>query len=293
MCALVEVSMNMRTFHVDCELNYDLWEPAVFIFNIAVPFAHEEHVLIENLVVSADATIDGFVDQATGNRFTRVSSPGTTLNVRYLATIEVPPRAVDENAPEVHVSALPGACVPFLHASRYCESDLLFNEAVATFGHSPRGYARVQTICQWIRDNIAYSVGTSSPLTTARDALLNRAGVCRDYAHLAIAFCRALNIPARFVTGYARYSDPPPDFHAVFEAFLGDRWYLFDPTLLSPLDEIVRIGTGRDASDVAFATFYGTARMRKLSPLLDLARPDNSSEIVELQRPDSGILLTA
>jgi transglutaminase-like putative cysteine protease len=288
----------MNTLHVDCELNYDLWEPTVFIFNLAVPFAYDERVIAESLVVSPDASLDSFAEQGTGNRFTRVSSRATTLSVRYLATVEAPRRAVNENAPEVAVSVLPGECVPFLHASRYCESDVLFSEAVATFGQSPRGYARVQMICQWIRDHIAYSVGTSSPLTTARDALLNRAGVCRDYAHLAIAFCRALNIPARFVTGYARYSDPPPDFHAVFEAFLGDRWYLFDPTLLSPLDEIVRIGTGRDASDVAFATFYGAARMRKLSPLLEPAGqepagPPDGARIRQLQKADSGILLSA
>jgi transglutaminase-like putative cysteine protease len=284
----------MNIMHVDCELSYDLWEPTVFIFNIEVPHSYDEHVITERIIVSPAATIDGFVERGTGNRFMRVASLATTLNVRYLATIEAPEHAVNETAREIAIAALPGECIPFLHASRYCESDLLFNDAVATFGQSPRGYARVQAICQWIRDNIAYRVGTSSPLTTARDALQNRAGVCRDYAHLAIAFCRALNIPARFVTGYARYSDPPPDFHAVFEAFLGDRWYLFDPTLLSPLDEIVRIGTGRDASDVAFATFYGTARMRKLSPLLERSEfYGHGGEVVELQKPDSGILLSA
>jgi transglutaminase-like putative cysteine protease len=285
----------MNTLHVDCELSYDLLEPTVFIFNIEVSHSYDERLVTERITVSPAATIDGFVDRGTGNRFIRVNSFATTLSVRYLATIAAPEHAVDESAPEISVSALPGECVPFLHASRYCESDLLFNHAVATFGQTPRGYARVQAICQWIRDNIAYRVGTSSPLTTARDALQNRAGVCRDYAHLAIAFCRALNIPARFVTGYARYSDPPPDFHAVFEAFLGNRWYLFDPTLLSPLDEIVRIGTGRDASDVAFATFYGTARMRKLSPLLERPKTNDarSGELIELQRPDSGILLSA
>jgi len=283
----------MHTLYVDCELSYDLLEPTVFIFNIEVPLTYDERIVTERVTVSPAATVDGFVDQATGNRFIRVNSAATTLNVRYLATIATPERAVDENAPEIPVSALPGECVPFLHASRYCESDLLYNDAVALFGQSPRGYPRVQAICQWIRNNIAYRVGTSSPLTTARDALQNQAGVCRDYAHLAIAFCRALNIPARIVTGYARYSDPPPDFHAVFEAFLGNSWYLFDPTLLSPLDEIVRIGTGRDASDVAFATFYGNARMRKLSPLLE---PPGAADIqdgvlVELQKPDSGIRL--
>ena len=166
----------MATLSIDCELSYNLWEPTVFIFNIVVPFACEEVIVAEDLVVSPEATIDGFVEQGSGNRFTRVSSSAPTLSIRYLATVEAPARAVDESAQEVHVSALPGECVQFLHASRYCESDLLFSDAVAIFGKAPRDYARVQTICQWIRDNIAYRVGTSSPLTTARDALLNRAG---------------------------------------------------------------------------------------------------------------------
>jgi transglutaminase-like putative cysteine protease len=134
--------------------------------------------------------------------------------------------------------------------------------------------------------------------TTARDVLANRAGVCRDFAHLAIAFCRALNIPARFVTGYARYSDPPPDFHAVFEAYLGKRWYLFDPTELAALDEIVRIGTGRDAAEAAFATFFGSAQLRRLSPLIELAASDTpadakSTTLVPLQKPGAGISLGA
>ena len=176
-------------------------------------------------------------------------------------------------------------------ASKYCEADLLFALACREFGRLAPGYRRVQSVCQWIRDNIAYQIGTSSPLTTARDVLANRAGVCRDFAHLAVAFCRALNIPARFVTGYARYADPPPDFHAVFEAYLGDRWYLFDPTRLSPLDEIVRIGTGRDAAEVAFATFFGAARMRRLAPLIEPAEP--GTELVSLQSPAAGILLAA
>jgi transglutaminase-like putative cysteine protease len=121
--------------------------------------------------------------------------------------------------------------------------------------------------------------------------LANRAGVCRDFAHLAVALCRALNIPARFVTGYTRYEEPPPDFHAVFEAYLGGRWQLFDPTELAPIDSIVRIGAGRDAVDVAFATFFGKARLRRLSPLVEPS--DNVTPLARLQTPTSGVLLAA
>ena len=127
-----------------------------------------------------------------------------------------------------------------------------------------------------------------------RDALATNAGVCRDFAHIAIAFCRAMNIPARLVTGYAKYADPPPDFHAVFEVYLDGAWHLFDPTELSPVADLVRIGTGRDASEVAFATFFGAARLRYLSPLVERAgdwHPAHS--LVPLQQPGAGILLAA
>lgn len=285
----------MRTIHVDCELTYDLWQPTVFFFNIEVPSMHDQTVAQESLALTPGVLTDTFIDRGTGNRYLRVNAASGALNIRYLATIQAPEHVAEEGAAEIAIASLPGECVPYLLPSRYCESDLLYHEAAAIFANAPRGYARVQTICQWIRDNIAYSVGTSNPLTTARDVFQNRAGVCRDYAHLAVAFCRALNIPARFVTGYAKYADPPPDFHAIFEAYLGDRWHLFDPTLLAPLDDIIRIGTGRDAAEVAFATFYGTARMRKLSPLLEPAAESEalSNGVVELQQPDSGILLSA
>jgi len=101
---------------------------------------------------------------------------------------------------------------------------------------------------------------------SARDVLTNKAGVCRDFAHLGITFCRALNIPARFVTGYTWYPDPPPDFHAIFEAYLGGRWILFDATELAPVTDLVRIATGKDASETAFSTIFGPVRMTHMSP---------------------------
>jgi transglutaminase-like putative cysteine protease len=159
-----------------------------------------------------------------------------------------------------------------LMPTRYCESDHLSQAAQAMFRGLPPGHARVRGICDWIFDNIEYKVGSSTATTTARDVFVQRAGVCRDFAHLGITFCRALNIPARLVVGYARFDEPPPDFHAVFEAWLGGRWVLFDATRMSPLGELVRVATGRDAKDVAFATIFGPAMMTSMSPLV---RPVN------------------
>jgi transglutaminase-like putative cysteine protease len=279
----------MKSFHIDCELDYDIAHETVFVFNLAVPTTGRQRVLAETFASAPALVIDEFADATGMNRFLRLSAPSGPLSVRYLATVDVDAPASDALAPESPLAELPGPTMPYVVASRYCEADQVFALAARKFGQLPPGYGRVQAICEWIRDNIDYQVGTSSPVSTARDVLANRAGVCRDFAHVAIALCRALNIPARFVTGYARYRDPPADFHAVFEAYLGGQWHLFDPTELSPLDEFVRIGTGRDASEVAFATFFGSARLRRLSPLIEPAVA--SKELVALQTPESGVRL--
>jgi transglutaminase-like putative cysteine protease len=281
----------MKSFHIDCEIEYDVTQQTLFVFNLGVPTTSGQVVRAESITTQPNGIIDEFADAGRLNRFFRVDVPPGRLTMRYLATVDLEQPEVNVDAPETPLALLPGEVLQYVRASKYCEADRLFALACREFGQLPGGYRRVQAVCQWIRDNIAYEIGTSSPLTTARDVLANRAGVCRDFSHLAIALCRALNIPARFVTGYARYSTPPPDFHAVFEVYLGDRWYLFDPTELSPLDEIVRIGTGSDAGEVAFATFFGAARTRRLSPLIDFAEPATS--LVTLQTPGSGILLAA
>jgi len=164
------------------------------------------------------------------------------------------------------ISGFIGSILRYTLPTRYCESDLLGAVARQTFGTLPTGHQRVQAICDWVHQSIEYRIGSTDATTTARDVFLQRAGVCRDFAHLSIAFCRALNIPARLVSGYARFDDPPPDFHAVFEAYLGGRWVLFDPTRMVPVDHLVRVAHGLDAKDVAFATIYGPARMTGMSP---------------------------
>jgi len=175
---------------------------------------------------------------------------------------------MDPQAQELPIADLPDELLHNLNPTRFCESDHLSQETQAMFGHWPRGLSRVQAVVEWIHQNIAYQIGTTNALTTARDVLANRTGVCRDFAHLGVTFCRALNIPARLVVGYARFDDPPPDFHAMFEAYLGGRWVMFDATYMSPIDNLVRVATGRDAKDVAFATIYGPATMRAMAPLI-------------------------
>jgi transglutaminase-like putative cysteine protease len=150
-------------------------------------------------------------------------------------------------------SELPNEVLPFLLPSRFCPSDKFMRFAGREFAASSDGAARMMAILEWINRNVDYVSGVSNAETTAERTFVDRAGVCRDFAHLGITFARALGIPARAVSAYALDLDPP-DFHAVFEVYLDNAWWLIDPTRLAPIEGIVRIGSGRDASDIAFLT---------------------------------------
>lgn len=282
----------MKTFHVDCELEYDVTQQTVFVFNLAVQTRPDQRVVAESMSTSVPtAALDEFRDETGRNRFVRVDVPPGTFNIRYLATVEVDAPPVDLSAPETPLAKLPGEVLIYLQSSRYCEVEAAYGFAVRHFQSVPAGYQRVQAISRWVKENVHYQIGTSTTAVSARDVLATRTGVCRDFAHLLITLCRALNIPARFVTAYTKYEEPPQDFHAVVEVFLGDRWYLFDPTALAPIEDLIRLGTGRDASDVPFATFFGASRLRRLSPLVE-PTADNRT-LVNLQTADAGISLTA
>ena len=180
---------------------------------------------------------------------------------------------------EIPFADLPGDVLGFLHPSRYCQSDLLSRLADQTFGHLEPGFERVTGICNWIWELLSYVPGSTDAMTTAVDVLVSAAGVCRDYAHLAIGFCRALGVPARYVSGYAVDLDPP-DFHGFFEAYLDGDWYLFDATRMAPIDGLVRIASGHDAADVAFAAVVGAADLTsKEIAVIDLDRtePDDGT----------------
>jgi len=252
---------------IDNELIYNVVQPSDFIFNIEASRNQYQQIIEETLLFDPPLPFEQFTDPLLENRFVRIRANPGPLKVSYRATVGlnymVSDPAVIRESP---IAMLPMETIPFIFPSRYCQSDLLMRMAQREFGGLAPGYSRVEAVCQWIRDHIQYQLGSSNPNTSAADVLVQRAGVCRDFAHLAIAFCRALNIPARFIASYSNFPDPPPDFHALFEAFLGGRWYLFDPTELAPRNQVTRIGTGRDATDVAFATIFGTAQMTQMSP---------------------------
>jgi transglutaminase-like putative cysteine protease len=150
-----------------------------------------------------------------------------------------------------------------MRPSRYCQTDHVQAMAWREFGHMPSGFAQAQAVTEWVRSRIRFQVGSSGVSTSALETYNQGAGVCRDFAHLTIALLRALNYPTRFVTGVDYGADPalgPPDFHSYAESYIGDRWWLFDATGISPLTGLIRIGTGRDAADVAFATMYGNVK---------------------------------
>jgi transglutaminase-like putative cysteine protease len=215
----------------------------------------------------------------SGNRYVRFQAGPGELTVDYDAEVELEVRSDDPaRVPEIPPATLPFEALPHLYPSRYCQADRLPRAAQADFGQLAPGHGRVTAICNWIYEQVEYRRGTSDVHTSACDTLVDRAGVCRDFAHLGIALCRALGIPARFVSCYAWRLDPP-DFHAVFEAWLGGRWYLFDPTRQAALDGLVRIGVGRDASEVAFSTIHGavspTDMSVRIEPTIEPAEPSD------------------
>ena len=201
------------------------------------------------------------LDPLHGSRLLRVRATTGRLTVSANATVDIRHhRCPSDAVTEAPIDRWPADVLPFVMPSRYCESDRLLARAFAEFGSTPRGHARVVAIRDWVRQRIRYQPSASTPQTTACDTLAAGAGVCRDYAHLMIAMCRAMNLPARFVSGTDYGTDPsfgPPDFHAYVEVWLDDGWYLFDPTGIGIPMGYARIGTGRDAADVAFATIFG------------------------------------
>lgn len=244
-------------FSVGCEIGYEIRESATLIFNIQAMRGGRQRILREELTLNPQLVGDEKEAPETGNRFLRLTADTGELRLRYSAEIALDPLHQEPDViDEVPIAALPLDILPFLNPSRYCPSDQLARFANRQFGASEPGFNRVAEICNWIHGEVDYQFGTSDTTTTAADTFALRAGVCRDFAHLGITFCRALGIPARFVSCYA-WQLEPQDFHAVFEAYLGDRWYLFDATRRAALDGLVRIGTGRDAADTAFATIYG------------------------------------
>lgn len=205
-----------------------------------------------------------------GNLCSRIVAPAGTIRFYNSTLIRDSGKgdAEDPDAPEVPVGELPTDVIRYLLPSRYSEVDLLSNIAVELFGNTPNGWRRVKAICEWVNSKVTFGYHFARSTKTALDVYTERTGVCRDFQHLAVTFCRALNIPARYVTGYLGDIGVPPaptpmDFSAWFEAYLGDRWWTFDARHNSSRIGRVLMAVGRDAADVALTTSFGTAQLKR------------------------------
>jgi len=244
------------------ELNYEIDQyGADFVFNIHAAQTRSQVIAAEKLALSQAIVPQMYTDPVTGNRYMRVRALPGPLKLSYTATVDMTHHCAEAaHLAEVPISRLPLEVISYIYPSRYCQSDRLYKLANNEFGSLPQGHSRVQTIRDWVNRRVSFRPNTSNSNTSAVDTLIEQVGVCRDFTHLMIALCRALNIPARFTTGTDYGADPvlgPPDFHAYVEAYLGDRWYIFDPSGTAIPMGFVRFGTGRDAADVAFATIFG------------------------------------
>ncbi|WP_372719692.1 transglutaminase family protein [Novipirellula sp.] len=250
----------MNQILVGSRINYTVNSPTTFLLNVSVAKNEHQSTTNESIEIYPYHKVEECAVGPLGNHLLRMTADPGELTIQYQATVELHASEVDStDLCEVDYENLPADVLSFLNPSRYCESDKLYRFAGEEFGELVPGYSRVTAICNWTYEHLTYTPGSTGPTTTACDVLLQRTGVCRDYAHVAISLCRAMGIPARYVSGYA-VKLQPPDFHGFFEAYLSGEWFLFDATRLAPVGGFVRIGTGRDAADVAFATLRGDAQ---------------------------------
>jgi len=242
---------------IEAALDYILPAPADVLLAIEAAPTKEQRLVEDRLTVSAGEplrTVPG--DDGIGRR-TWVHAQGR-LQASYCGIFDVERGCESLGGLQVTPRrALPAEVIPYLWPSRFCESDRFVSFVSQAFCHL-KGGALVEAMARWIRENIAYRCGASNETTSAVDTFVARAGVCRDYSHVMAAFTRAAGIPARLVSAYAWKLDPP-DFHAVVDVWLDGRWHLVDASGLAPVEGLVRIAVGRDATDISFMTIFGTA----------------------------------
>ena len=251
-------------FRVGYELQYHFPQVTPVLMLLSIHYTRiSDLVRPDHTVISPSVPISGYRD-GFGNWCSRILAPVGTMRISTDTVINDSglPDLVAPGAEQVLIHDLPNDTLVFLLASRYCDSDRMLDLAWSLFGHTNPGWARVQAICDAVHERIAFGYEHARVTRTASEAYQDRRGVCRDYAHLAIAFCRALNIPARYCTGYLSdvgtpLPHPPGDFAAWFEAYLGGQWHMFDPRNNEPRIGRVLMARGRDAADVAITTTFG------------------------------------
>ena len=253
---------------VGYEIIYDCPQPTPMILTLNIHFTRVSDLIVpDHLITTPSVPITGYRD-AFGNWCSRIVAPQGRVRLAADAVINDSGKAdiVAASAPQHPVEDLPEETLVFLLGSRYCDTDRLSQTAWDLFGHSPTGWGRVQTICDFVHHHVTFGYEHACATRTAGETFAEGVGVCRDYAHLAIAFCRCMNIPARYCSGYlGDIGMPPPygvmDFAGWFEAYLGGRWYTFDARNNLPRIGRVLIARGRDAADVALTHTFGPATL--------------------------------
>jgi transglutaminase-like putative cysteine protease len=255
--------METRRLLVGCSFTYEAEVPTPVIFQVQPVSDGLVEIETDQWWSEPHIAVRGYTD-LYGNPCARAVLPSgrSTFAFQALAIVPDSVEETDPEAAELGPDDLPDETLMYTLPSRYCLPDVLANEAWQRFGDLPTGYSRVQAICDYVNKHLTFEYGSSTPRSSAVDVNVSRHGVCRDFTHLAISFCRALNIPARYVFGYLPDMDVPRpkedmDFAAWMEVWLGHQWWTFDPRNNTPRKGRVLIGRGRDASDVAMATTFG------------------------------------
>jgi transglutaminase-like putative cysteine protease len=261
---------------VGYDVTFDCPQGAPMILMLNVHYSRASDIVVpDHLTTEPSVPIRGYRD-GFGNWCNRILAPPgqTRLTARGVVRDTGQPDPIVADAPQHAVEDLPEEALVFLLGSRYCETDLLTPVAWNLFGGTTPGWARVQAICDYVHDHITFGYEHARVTKTAFEGFNERAGVCRDFTHLAVAFCRGMNIPARYCTGYLPdIGVPPPygpmDFAAWMEVYLGGRWHTFDPRNNEPRIGRVLIARGRDASDVAIATTFGPNFLQGFTVICD------------------------
>jgi transglutaminase-like putative cysteine protease len=246
-------------FDINCSLSYETYAPTVFILNIQPIISENQTIISEDIKISENLNCIPF--EYLGFRYLKISVPTDfSFTISYNALVNVDHFLFEKkDLKEIKdFPNFPPDVLPYLYPSRHCESDKLVLFAKKEFGKIETIFSKVIAINDWVHNAIDYNYGTTTSSTSACDTIIQCQGVCKDFAHLAIAFCRALDIPARYFTAYA-CGLIPPDIHACFEAYINGNWILFDPTKLASLNGMVKIAHGKDATEAAVASYFGEA----------------------------------
>lgn len=250
--------------YAGCQLLFEASAPAPLILMLRPRSGFGQTVIQEDSRFEPSVLVTEYTDNF-GNLCQRLVVPSGLLRIESSAIVETPDQIdVQAGAPFVLIQDLPDYTLQFLLPSRYCQSDLLSQLANTIVEGIESAYDQVEAIRHWVHTNIAYRYEASDNSTSAVETVMAKVGVCRDLTHLGIALCRSLVIPARMVVGYL-YQLEPMDLHAWFEAFVGDRWYTFDPTQSKPLGNRIAIAYGRDAVDVALANQFGSLELTEMN----------------------------